>query len=409
MENPTASQTTSSTCVQNLLLSLRNLQLKDDGIWADDDHNNGGVSTSKINLSSSSSGFGVLPLAMPSNSVSQANHHPFDTRIFVRATSESGSKFLQELLSSSSSEDARIAYKIFYAVYGFLFQFMSDQFARHVFVKIITSCNYYHLQLITQKIASQSEQELFLMTSSNKHGASSIKKLIKVLSISKSPLICYVISALSRLFEDMMITKSGSSIILHCLEALDDRQNDLIYQAAINSYYTVSCHKQGCISMIDFISEMSGSRRQQLLYIICENSVALSKDLFGNFVVQHIMGLENPKFIELTCLALKGQFVDLSLTKCGSHIVEKLLKLKAQVVISYVANDFLNSNRILEVASDIYGNFVIQTALKESMRLNRLMYQRLVMKLQEDPNSLKFGYGKHVYKFITGYSGFSTC
>ncbi|KAL5784186.1 hypothetical protein ACOSQ2_006578 [Xanthoceras sorbifolium] len=409
MENPTASQTTSSTSVQNLLLSLRNLQLNDDGIWADDEHNNGGVSMSKINLSSSSSGFGVLPLTMPFNSVSQANHHPFNTRIFVLATSESGSKFLQELLLSSSSEDARIAYKIFYAVYGFLFQFMSDQFARHVFVKIITSCNYYHLQLMTQKIASQSEQELFLMTSSDKHGASSIKKLIKVLSISKSPLICDVISALSRLFEDMMITKSGSSIILHCLEALDDRQNDLIYQAAINSYYTISCHKQGCISVNDFISKMSGPRRQQLLHIICENSMALSKDLYGNFVVQHVIGLENPKFIELTCLALKGQFVDLSLTKCGSHIVEKLLKLKAQVVIPYVANDFLSSNRILEVASDRYGNFVIQTALKESMRLNRLMYQRLVMKLQKDPNSLKFGYGEHVYNFITGYSGFSTC
>ncbi|KAL5767342.1 hypothetical protein ACOSQ2_014125 [Xanthoceras sorbifolium] len=176
MENPTASQTTSSsTCAQNLLLSLRNLQLNDDGIWAD---NNGGVSMSKINLSSSSS----------------TNHHPFDTRIFVLATSESG-----------------IAYKIFNVVYGFLFRFMNDQFARHVFVKIITSCNYYHLQLITQKIASQSEQELFLMTSSDKHGASSIKKLIKVLSISKLPLICYVISALSRLLEDIMITKSDLS------------------------------------------------------------------------------------------------------------------------------------------------------------------------------------------------------
>ncbi|KAL5834442.1 hypothetical protein ACOSQ4_013939 [Xanthoceras sorbifolium] len=170
MENPTASQTTSSsTCAQNLLLSLRNLQLNDDGIWAD---NNGGVSMYKINLSSSSSSFGRI-------------------RIFVLV--------------------ARIAYKIFNVVYGFLFRFMNDQFARHVFVKIITSCNYYHLQLITQKIASQSEQELFLMTSFDKHGASSIKKLIKVLSISKLTLICYVISALSRLFEDIMITKSDLS------------------------------------------------------------------------------------------------------------------------------------------------------------------------------------------------------
>ncbi|KAK2642041.1 hypothetical protein Ddye_023804 [Dipteronia dyeriana] len=399
MDNPT-SASNSSACVQNLSLSLSNLQLNNNGVWADDHvlmSNNGGLSMSSSINHSKWSFRG-----------SQAN--PLDSKIFVLATSESGSKYLQELLLSSES-DSRIADNIFYAVFGFLFEFMTDQFAHHVFIELISSTKYDRLQLITLKLASQSQRDLFLLASSNNYGASSIKKLIKLLSIS--PLIADTVSTLSHLFEHLMITASGSSIILHCLQVLNIPQIELIYQAAMHNFYKVSCHQQGCFSMKNFIKEMSGPRKQQLLFLICQNSVALSKDPYGNFVVQEVIQLENPKFFELTCVALKGQFVDLSMMKFGSHVVEKIMKNNKfeGTNAGHIVNEFLNSNRILKVAKDRFGNYVIQTALKETMRVNRLMYQRLVMrlKLQEGFDSLKFGYGKNVYKFIKASSRFPTC
>ncbi|KAK3204248.1 hypothetical protein Dsin_018294 [Dipteronia sinensis] len=400
MENPT-SASNSSASVQNLSLSLSNLQLNNNGIWADDHilmSNNGGLSMSSTINHSNWSFRG-----------SQANS--LYSKIFALATSELGSKYLEELLLSSE-DDSRIADNIFYAVFGFLFEFMTDQFAHHVFIKLISSTKYDRLQLITLKLASQSQRDLFLMASSNNYGASSIKKLIELLSIS--PLIADIVSTLSRVFEHLMITTSGSSIILHCLQVLKNHQTkEPIYQAAMHNFYKVSCHQQGCFSMKNFIKEMRGPRTQQLLFLISQNSVALSKDPYGNYVVQEVIQLENPKFFELTCLALKGQFVDLSMMKSGSHVVEKIMKNNKfeGTIIGQVVNEFLNSNRILKVAKDRFGNYVIQTALKETMRVNRLMYQRLVMRLkqQEGFDSLKFGYGKNVYKFIKASSRFPTC
>ncbi|KAL5848416.1 hypothetical protein ACOSQ4_006429 [Xanthoceras sorbifolium] len=92
--------------------------------------------------------------------------------------------FLQESLSTM---DSRIVDMIFDALYGFVFDIMSDQFRCHVFAKLIESCNCHQLRLITLKVTSPSQDDLFLKASLNKRGSGTIKKLIKVLS--RSPLI----------------------------------------------------------------------------------------------------------------------------------------------------------------------------------------------------------------------------
>ncbi|KAK3218083.1 hypothetical protein Dsin_012053 [Dipteronia sinensis] len=357
--------TPSSASVENLSLSFSNLEI-----------NNGASNANESTIATFMS------------------FNPHEILFLVK--DEIGSQYLLQLISLM---DSRIVDRIFYALFIRAFEVMSDQFGRHVFAKLINSCSHDQLQLITLKITSR--DDLLFKASLNKHGSSSIKLLIRVVSKSPPPLIDLLTSALKRLFKHMMITKSGLSIILHCLETLKNHQNDNIYLAALEDFDRVSCHKQGCISMNNFIDEMSGTRRKQLLYLISINSASLSNDPYGNFVVQHVIKLENPEFIELICLALKGKLVDLSMMKGGSHVVEKILKF--QNFIGHVVFDFLNSDRILQVANDRYGNYVIQKALKESMRVDRYLFQSLVMKLkQEDFDSLRFGYGKNVFNFITG-------
>ncbi|KAK2638523.1 hypothetical protein Ddye_026318 [Dipteronia dyeriana] len=358
--------TPSSASVKNLSLSFSNLEI-----------NYGAPNTNESTIAS----------------LMSLNKH----EILFLITEEIGSQYLQQFMSLM---DSTIVDRIFYALFIRVFEVMSDQFGRHVFAKLIKSCSHDQLQLITLKITSR--DDLLFKASLNKHGSSSIKQLIRVISKSPPPqLIDLITSALKRLFKHMMITKSGLSILLHCLETLTNHQNDNIYLAALEDFDRVSCREQGCISMNNFIDEMSGTRRKQLLYLISINSASLSNDPYGNFVVQHVIELENPEFIELICFALKGQLVDLSMLKEGSHVVEKILKFEN--FIGHVVFDFLNSDRILQVANDRYGNYVIQKALKESLRVDRYLFQSLVMKLkQEDFDSLRFGYGKNVFKFITG-------
>lgn len=339
--------------------------------------------------------FGTSDCEFPSALQAKAFEHCTNHDLFSLAQDQEGSQYLQEKLIS---RDSRILDKLFWVVIGFTFELMSDQYGRFVFGKFIESCNESQLALIILKITFQ--DQLFLQASVDKFGSSSIKKLIKVIAQSP-PLLYHVMSALKRLFKFLMMTKPGSSIILQCLEPCYTHKNDFIHQAALEHCLYLACHEQGCINLNNFIDSMRGLRRKQILHLISMNAASLSRNRSGNYVVQHVLNLEDPFLIDTICFALRGHYVDLSLTKCGSFVVQKCLKY--QNTVHYMVEELLNSEKLLQVASDKYGNYVIQTALVETMRQGRLgVHERLVTKLQQHLAALQvMKYGSNVYKWIT--------
>ncbi|KAH9727065.1 Pumilio [Citrus sinensis] len=339
--------------------------------------------------------FGTSDFRFPSALQTIAFEHCTNHDLFSLAQDQEGSQYLQENLSSG---DSRILDKLFWVVSGFTFELMSGQYGRFVFGKFIESCNESQLALIILKITFQ--DQLFLLASVDKFGSSSVKKLIKVVA-HLPPLLYHVMSALKRLFKFLMMTKPGSSVILQCLEPSYNHKNDFIYQAALEHCLYLACHEQGCINLNNFIDNMKGSRRKQILHLISVNAASLSRHRSGNYVVQHVLSLEDPFLIDAICFALRGHYVDLSLTKCGSFVVQKCLKY--QNAVHYIIEELLNSDQILQVANDKYGNYVIQTALAETMRQDRLsVHQRLVTKLQQHLAALRvMKYGSNVYKWTT--------
>jgi hypothetical protein len=62
---------------------------------------------------------------------------------------------------------------------------------------------------------------------------------------------------------------------------------------------------------------------------------------------------------------LEGHFGNLSMQKCGSHVVEQCLKLAPHVVRDKIINELMNDPKLPHIMLDQYGNYVIQTALRE--------------------------------------------
>ncbi|KDO78488.1 hypothetical protein CISIN_1g044799mg, partial [Citrus sinensis] len=227
-----------------------------------------------------------------------------DYDIVLLGKTEGGSLFLQKMLSG---KDSTITYKIFEAVYKYPFDLMTDGYGCHL--------------------------------------ARSMQKLIKLLV--GSPCISLVISAAYRRFKDMMFSKEASSVIIKCLETLDEQKNEVLYLAAMNHFRELATHVRGCVSLNNFINEMRGPRRGGLLDLISSHAEFLSKDPSGNYVVQHVLGLGDLKYSEKICSLLKGKFEELSLLRCGSHLVEKYQRPS-----------------IFTPCQHKYGNFVIQQALR---------------------------------------------
>jgi hypothetical protein len=62
---------------------------------------------------------------------------------------------------------------------------------------------------------------------------------------------------------------------------------------------------------------------------------------------------------------LEGHFGNLALQKSGSHVVEHCLKLVPQAVRDRIINELVNDPKLPHIMLHQYGNYVIQTALKE--------------------------------------------
>lgn len=62
---------------------------------------------------------------------------------------------------------------------------------------------------------------------------------------------------------------------------------------------------------------------------------------------------------------LAGHFGNLSMQKCGSHVVEHCLKLAPRLICDRIINELMHDPKLLDIILDQYGNFVIQTALKQ--------------------------------------------
>ncbi|MBA0790738.1 hypothetical protein Gohar_015369 [Gossypium harknessii] len=330
----------------------------------------------------------VSPGFQPIFSLDSEYSYGYSNWVIDMAKTEEGSKDLQKLLSNSKNNNM-----IFSWVFDFIVELMIDQSGRYLFQKLIESADETQLQMILEKLLVP--HNYIYYASLLKYGSCSIKKLITVLE--KSPLITCVIKALSDKFEKLMMDPIGHYVIFECLDVLDSQTNDPLNIQAMKHCLELVRHEQGSVSMSGFVTRIKGPRRDQLLKLISRNSAFLAQDPTGNYVVQCVIRLQNPAMNDQIFRNLEGYYVKLSTTKTGSYVVEHCLLSSG---LDRVINELLRSDRLVSVAKDRYGNYVVQTALKESKKREISLHGSLVVKLEQHLKCLQHGYGRNVVSVL---------
>ncbi|XP_021831711.1 pumilio homolog 11-like [Prunus avium] len=307
------------------------------------------------------------------------------------AMTQPGSQSLINIMVASKDPFAKDM--IFTGVFGSIFEVMNDSHGYYVFGKLIESCNYGQLRHMVAQMTLNTESLVSISTS--KFGSKSIQRLVKVLE--KSPLIYTLTLALSSVLEQLMTNRTGSFVILKCLNLLDTQKNEKIYETAERLCITLAQNEKGCIYLNEFITYSKTPYRERLMDEISSKSKLLSQDPSGNFVVQHVLGLHNPVFSAKICFELRDLYIKLSSQRGGSHVVEKCLNSSET---DYVVNAFLKYEKLWQIARDQFGNYVIQTALKATKRANSPLYQMLLSKLEQNRNELMSGFGSKVLSLI---------
>ncbi|GLT97753.1 hypothetical protein SLE2022_153020 [Rubroshorea leprosula] len=326
---------------------------------------------------------------------------PRQNIIFLAALTPEGSETLNQYLSSKNSPATDI---IFEAVIDSIFELMTDQAGHCVFGNLIHLCNKGQLHMIVKKL--EMHPEAMAAVCINRYGSPSVKKLIKLIAKSDSDsLATSMVEGLYKVFNQLMVHKTGCHVIVQCLETLSINHNELLHIATIENALYLATHVNGCLALNSVIDVIKGPRRNELLESIADLAVCLSQDPYGNFVVQNLLGLQYPNITKKICSLLKDHYIRISMLKGGSHVVEKCLKSTER---GYAVEAFMEcqGQALVNVARDQFGNYVIQTALKETKHADRALHDRLVMKLRSHLVHLERRYGRNVLNLIVNQDSY---
>ncbi|CAH2069442.1 unnamed protein product [Thlaspi arvense] len=233
-----------------------------------------------------------------------------------------------------------------------------------------------------QGIASllTSDSDYFLEIARNKNGS---KRLQKLLGKSNDVDSFFAAAILTR-FLHVMTDRQASYVAIRGLGVFDEERKEAMYEYTLHHALHLARDRYGCITLNKIITDLNHPfYRSQLLDTVAHNALLLSNDATGNFVVQHVLKLNDLRCTRNIAVNLCGHCVDLSFKKYGSYIVEKLLDANESVAVVVMELLECDGGKLMRLARSEYGNFVVAKALRVTqIGMTRAhLFQGLVQKL----------------------------
>lgn len=204
--------------------------------------------------------------------------------------------------------------------------------------------------------------------------------------------------ALSPSVVELIQDLNGNHVIQRCLNKLNARDNQFIYDAVTESCVEVATHRHGCCVLQRCIDHASESQKIQLINEITNHSLTLVQDPYGNYVTQYVLELTTGDSRDKLIKRFEGNIIRLSTQKFSSNVVEKCLQLADKKNRRAFLNEIINSKNLGSLLQDPYANYVIQTALSVA---ETNQYKLLVEKIKPFLPALRHTpHGRRILKQI---------
>ncbi|KZV54546.1 pumilio8, chloroplastic [Dorcoceras hygrometricum] len=247
-------------------------------------------------------------------------------------------------------------------VMEFLFELMKNQFGSQFFEKLFVFCNEEQRTRIILALTKFPFKLINVCVNSN--GAKAMSTLLEKLTTPQQ--ISLVMSALSPAAIALANDSSGQHVIIYCVKHFSGEYNEHLLNEIADNCLKLATNRSGCCVLQSCVENHHGEARDRLLREIIANAVHLAGDPFGNYVVQHLLGMRIPEVAENLYKRFQGYFASLSCNKYASNVVEKILFHSGEVLAASITMELLTSPYATKLLVDPFGNFVIQSALKNS-------------------------------------------
>ncbi|KAF8694569.1 hypothetical protein HU200_038098 [Digitaria exilis] len=276
-------------------------------------------------------------------------------RVCILAKDQTYCHFLTKILTEGTQEDAD---KVFNEMIDHIGELMMDPVANNLVQKILGT-NDQRMHIIRKITKSPAE---LIKVCCNTHGTRVMQKVIETINTIEASM---VVTALSHGTMRLMTDANGNHVLFRCLEKLLPEHKAFIIETAASRYLQLARDRHGCCVLQKCMEHSNDEQRNDLLSKITSSALRLSEDQYGNYVIQFILGLKIEWATTRIVDGLAGHFGNLSMQKCGSHVVEHCLKLAPQLMCDRIIDELIHDPKLPHIIIDQYGNFVIQTALKQ--------------------------------------------
>lgn len=157
-----------------------------------------------------------------------------------------------------------------------------------------------------------------------------------------------LVSELKGAVRELLGSAHGNHVLQRCIELL--RPSAVIFildelQSLENPPHQLACDKYGCRVLERLIEHFPREKLHPFLDAVLNETIMLSKDNFGNFVVQHVLehGTEDQKrrIVEV----LKENLEEMAINQCASSVLDKALSYT--VFQQELATAILETNGLL--------------------------------------------------------------
>ena len=240
---------------------------------------------------------------------------------------------------------------------------INDQFGNFIyqgFIDILNSQNLINLLFIIKNN--------FFEISKSQNGTRVIQKLLEKTTLIKQGNNNLIQKTFIEILEGKVCECSNDEHANHIIQKfilnIPFPYNNFIYDELYQNFMNVVITKYGCCVIQKCILNGTKEQKDKLIYLILQNTFHLIRNQFGNYVYQCVLFLRNEsvnlKIIEI----IYEKIIPLCKEKYSSNVIEKIFEINNPNVVNQLIDYITQSeNKVMELLTNKYGNYIIQKIL----------------------------------------------
>eukprot|EP00939_MAST-03C_sp_MAST-3C-sp1_P000944 g944.t1 len=310
-------------------------------------------------------------------------------RLFDFSRDQFGSRFLQQKIVSGTDSQKRA---VFEELRQHIRVLMRDVFGNYVIQKLLRHGLPEHVNEIAVAMRSR-----VLDLSLDTYGCRVVQTAFQVVN---KKMRAELAQELRPHVKRCVKNQNANHVIQKCIENVESPEKDFIIDTFVGEVYDFATHPYGCRviqRILEYCSAMSQTKA--LMREIEKAATALMQDMYGNYVIQHIIQHGTKSERAALIDRVRGNMLSFSQHKFASNVVECCLKYGSLLQRKDLVDEILKKDECgitpLEIMiKDPFANYVVQKVVDVVDARQRAVVTKHIK--AQAQYLRRYTYGKHI-------------